>query len=58
MRKRKGIAALALLLCGGCAQMMPNTAAAIAPATLNDLFVGLGADVEQLVSFLLMFLGI
>lgn len=58
MRRRSRYAVLALLLLGGCAQMMPNTAAAIAPATLNDLFVGLGADVEQLVSFLLILLGV
>jgi len=59
MRGRNRYAALALLLlCGGCAQMMPNTAAAIAPATIPDMMVGLGADAEQMVAFLLILLGI
>jgi len=58
MRRRKTLAALALLLLGGCAQMMPNTAAAIAPATIPDMLVGLGADVENLLSYLMILLGI
>ena len=58
MRKRKNLAVLALLLCGGCAQMMPNTAAAIAPATIPDMLTGLGADLESLLSYLMIFLGV
>jgi hypothetical protein len=59
MRKRnRNIAILALLLCGGCAQLMPNTAAAIAPATIPDMLTGLGADLESLLSYLMIFLGV
>jgi len=58
MRSRNRLAVLALLLCGGCAQMMPNTAAAIAPATIPDMLTGLGADLESLLSYLMIFLGI
>ena len=58
MRNRKSLAALALLLCGGCASVLPNTAAAIAPATIPDMLVGLGADVENLLSYLMILLGI
>jgi hypothetical protein len=60
MRKsRKALAGCALLLLlGGCAELMPNTAAAIAPATIPDMLVGLGADIESIVSYLMIFLGI
>jgi hypothetical protein len=58
MRNRKSLAVLALLLCGGCASVLPNTAAAIAPATIPDMLVGLGADVENLLSYLMILLGI
>ena len=59
MRKRnRNIAILALLLCGGCASMLPNTAEAIAPATIPDMMIGLGADVENLLSYLMLLLGI
>lgn len=41
------------LLCGaflsltGCTSFFPNTAQAVAPATLNDVFFGLLADLDQ-----------
>jgi len=58
MKSRSKYAVLALLLCGGCASVLPNTAAAIAPATIPDMLVGLGADVENLLSYLMILLGI
>lgn len=48
----------ALLLCGGCASLLPNTATAIAPATFDDLLLGFSADMEQLAAYLSIFLGI
>ena len=58
MRKRSRYAVLALLLLGGCAQMMPNTAAAIAPATIPDMMTGIGADIEQWITTLMLLLGV
>jgi hypothetical protein len=58
MRRKRNIAILLCLLCGGCAQMMPNTAAAIAPATIPDMLTGMGADLESLLSYLMIFLGL
>lgn len=59
MRRRRALLMAVLCLpCAGCAAFMPNTAEAIAPATFEDVWVGVSADVESWVAFLSMFLGI
>jgi hypothetical protein len=57
-KRNRNLAMLAFLLCGGCASVLPNTAAAIAPATIPDMLTGLGADLESLLSYLMIFLGL
>lgn len=57
MKKRR-LALLGLLCLGGCASIMPNAAAAIAPATFGDLALGIAADVENWIQYLMLFLGI
>jgi hypothetical protein len=37
--------------------VLPNTAAAIAPATFDDLMLGLAADIEQWVGWVALLLG-
>lgn len=54
----KRLGALALLLCSGCASVLPNTAAAIAPADFEDVLLGIAADAEQWVILLMMFAGV
>lgn len=56
--QRRRLAALLLLACSGCSTIMPNTAAAIAPNTFTDLWIGIAADVESLVQYVVLFLGI
>lgn len=46
-RARRALAIGALLLCGGCSLVTPRATAAIEPATWTDLWIGLGADLEQ-----------
>lgn len=50
MRRRRllaaPLAALVCLGCVGCATALPQTAEAIAPATFDDLWLGLLADLE------------
>lgn len=58
MNLRRVAGVLALLPCAGCATVLPNTAAAIAPATFTDVAVGLTADVEMLLQLTLLFVGI
>ncbi len=50
MRRLRKFGVFGLLLLGGCV----NTQAAIAPATLGDLWLGIEADVETWITFLLM----
>lgn len=52
-RSRNALAAVAALLLAGCV----NTRAAIAPATLDDLTLGLAADVESWFSWLFLLVG-
>lgn len=59
-RRRPLAAALALLVClgcAGCASALPQTAEAIAPATFDDLWLGLLADLESLWGLLGLILG-
>lgn len=51
MKRRRSLLAVAAvaLLCASCV----HTQEAIAPATLGDLWIGVEADVEQLVMLLL-----
>lgn len=53
-RRRDALAAVAVLLLAGCV----NTRAAIAPATLDDLTLGIAADVESWFTMILMFVGV
>lgn len=49
--RRSRAALAALLVLASCASLMPNTAEAIQPATLDDLLVGFMADVEQWIAW-------
>lgn len=52
------VAAACCLALGGCVGFMPHTAEAIAPATLDDLALGVAADAEALVLNLIFMLGL
>lgn len=51
------VALLAVLPLAGCATIFPSTSAAIAPTSMEEMGMGLAADIEMWFEQILMLLG-